>query len=68
MNAVNQSVFKDITTRTNPSDYWLNKKLPQNQGQQTLGASQTPDQFIKNIKIITPEEARKTNNIKTLNV
>ena len=51
MNAVNQSVFKDITTRTNPSDYWLNKKLPQNQGQQTLGASQTPDQFIKNISI-----------------
>ena len=66
MNAVNQSVFKDITTRTNPSDYWLNKKLPQNQGQQTLGASQTPDQFIKNIKIITPEEARKTNNIKII--
>jgi len=66
MNAVNQSVFKDITTRTNPSDYWLNKKLPENQGQQTLGASQTPDQFIKNIKIITPEEARKTNNIKII--
>lgn len=66
MNAVNQSVFKDITTRTNPSDYWLNKKLPENQGQQTLGASQTPDQFIKNIKIITPEEARKTNNVKII--
>ncbi len=66
MNAVNQSVFNDITTRTNPSDYWLNKKLPENQGQQALGASQTPDRFIKNIKIITPEEARKTNNVKII--
>ncbi len=66
MSSVNSTIFNDITTKTNPSDYWINKKLPENQGQQTLGASQTPDQFIKNIKIITPEEARKTNNTKII--
>lgn len=66
MSSVNSTIFNDITTKTNPSDYWINKKLPENQEQQTLGASQTPDQFIKNIKIITPEEARKTNNTKII--
>lgn len=66
MSSVTSTIFNDITTKTNPSDYWINKKLPENQGQQTLGASQTPDQFIKNIKIITPEEARKTNNTKII--
>lgn len=66
MSSVNSTIFNDITTKTNPSDYWINKKLPENQEQQTLGTSQTPDQFIKNIKIITPEEARKTNNTKII--
>lgn len=66
MSSVTSTIFNDITTKTNPSDYWINKKLPENQEQQTLGASQTPDQFIKNIKIITPEEARKTNNTKII--
>lgn len=66
MSSVTSTIFNDITTKTDPSDYWINKKLPENQGQQTLGASQTPDQFIKNIKIITPEEARKTNNTKII--
>lgn len=66
MSSVTSTIFNDITTKTDPSDYWINKKLPENQEQQTLGASQTPDQFIKNIKIITPEEARKTNNTKII--
>lgn len=65
MNSVNSNIFSDITTKTNPSDYWINKKW---QTQEQVEKNQTPDQFIKNIKIITPEEARKTNNTKIIGI
>lgn len=49
--------FADVTNRKSPSDYWMKP-----------GQIQTrhPAQFASSFKIITPEEARKTNNTRII--
>lgn len=55
----NQNAFGDVTIKKYPKDYWLG--VPKNQD------SQSKDEFLsKDFKIITPEKARKTNNIKLI--
>lgn len=58
-------VFDDFTNRQTPSDYWLRNSLPpvSTQSQQV---SQLPPPLAANFKILTPEEARKTNNTKII--
>lgn len=52
-----QNAFGDITVKKYPKDYWLG--TPKN--------SQDKDEFVPtSIKIITPEEARKTKNVKII--
>ncbi len=55
----NPNAFGDVTVRKYPKDYWLGMSKNQD--------SQSKDEFLpKDFKIITPEEARKTHNVKLI--
>lgn len=49
--------FADVTNRKSPSDYWMKPGQIQ---------TRPPAQFASSFKIITPEEARKTNNTRII--
>ncbi len=54
--------FGNMTIRQNPSDYWMRQNYPT---QDTyINQEQNKDKY--KIKIVTPDEARKSNNFKVL--
>jgi len=55
----NDNIFGRVTTRTNQSDYWIGGKDP------VYGLVDI-NQVKDKIKIVTPEQARKTHNIKII--
>lgn len=77
------NTFGKITSKKNPSDYWIASQPDVNQSNKQSSQTEVQSQdsvklenseekylaaspYIENFKIITPEEARKTNNIKII--
>ncbi|MCM1339125.1 MAG: hypothetical protein NC191_05595 [Muribaculaceae bacterium] len=57
----NKNPFGQVSTRTAPSDYWHEQQPKQIENSDKYLAAN-----FEKIRIITPEEARKTNNIKII--
>lgn len=71
MDSTNTVVYSDnrfdniLNRKVQPNEYWL-PPSPANTEQTALDTKDDTDSFIKNIKIITPDEARKTNNTRII--
>jgi hypothetical protein len=59
-----KNAFENVTQRQTPEAYWLDMPKTQNAAPQ----EEENDSFISNMKILTPEEARKTHNVAKIGI